>query len=72
MHGAHPSSDRRIQNVLEQQAKFTTLSPEALAKEIKTWKTMFNHARNLEFEEAAKVRDVLHKLKTELMGIEKT
>jgi excinuclease ABC subunit B len=44
-------------------AKYLTESPAKLAKKISTLeKKMYNHAKNLEFEEAAKIRDQVQQL----------
>lgn len=48
---------------------YSTLSPEALsAKVAKLEKKMYEHAHNLEFEEAARVRDFIHKLQESMLG----
>jgi excinuclease ABC subunit B len=48
------------------------LSPEQLAKKIKQLETrMLQHARNLEFEEAAGLRDQIGQLRNELLGVGK-
>ncbi|MDR2013833.1 MAG: UvrB/UvrC motif-containing protein, partial [Rhodanobacter sp.] len=45
------------------------MSEKDLAKEIKRLeKQMLEHARNLEFEQAARVRDQLAQLKTRVLG----
>ena len=64
------TADRRYAKVAEQQAKYEVLTPEQIAKKIKNLeKQMYLHARNLEFEEAAKVRDELKLLQDEMMGV---
>jgi excinuclease ABC subunit B len=72
MEGAHAQSataDRRFMQVAEKQAKYTHLSPKELSKEIKSLEQqMHEHARNLEFEEAAKARDELQVLQESLKG----
>lgn len=63
---ASPSSSKGIY-VKETTAKYSALSPTQLSKEIKILEDkMFKHAKNLEFEEAARVRDEI-KLIRELM-----
>lgn len=48
----------------EENAKYTTLSSGQLSKEIKQLEEkMFKHAKNLEFEEAAKVRDEIKRVR---------
>ncbi|HAI59162.1 MAG TPA: excinuclease ABC subunit B, partial [Xanthomonadaceae bacterium] len=45
------------------------LDPEIAAKRIAELETrMFKHARDLEFEQAAEVRDQIHKLKARMVG----
>jgi len=57
--------------VAEEQAYYAALSPEELAKKIKQLeREMFNYAKNLQFEEAAEVRDQLKKLKEKIIGID--
>jgi excinuclease ABC subunit B len=47
------------------------LSPEQIVREIKRLEAqMYKHARNLEFEEAAKIRDTIEKLKQQELGLE--
>lgn len=55
--------------VSEQEKEYSALSPAALSTEItKLEKKMFEHAHNLEFEEAAHLRDLIHKLRDESLG----
>ncbi len=68
-------SESRLQT--DAQAKDTlvndvsALTPKALAKQIKQLeKEMLQHAKNLEFEEAAKRRDQLKKLKEKWIGLD--
>lgn len=57
--------------VAEEQAYYTALRPEDLAKRIKQLeREMQNYAKNLQFEEAAKIRDQLKQLKAKIMGID--
>lgn len=63
MEGAY--SDRRKE---KQSASSTILSPEAIAKKIKQLeKQMHAHAKNMEFEQAAQIRDELLDLKKHLI-----
>lgn len=65
------TADRRYLQVAEHQAKYEKMSPKQLAKKIKNLEAqMLEHARNLEFEEAARVRDELHHLQADMMGIQ--
>ena len=51
------------------QARYETMSEKQLAREIKQLeKQMLEHARNLEFEKAAQVRDRLTELKKSFFG----
>ena len=53
----------------QEQAKYEAMSEKQVSKEIKRLeKLMQDHARNLEFEKAAQVRDQLHILKEQLFG----
>jgi len=53
------------------QIEFDSLSEKEAAREIKRLeKRMLEHARNLEFEQAAQVRDQLQRLKERLFGVE--
>jgi excinuclease ABC subunit B len=46
------------------------LSPEQIVREIKRLEAqMYKHARNLEFEEAAKIRDQIEKMKQQELGL---
>ncbi|MEE4173837.1 MAG: excinuclease ABC subunit UvrB [Xanthomonadales bacterium] len=55
---------RRSAAVAEEEAQYEALGPAQLAKAIgELEKKMFQHAENLEFEEAANVRDQIEKLK---------
>jgi len=55
--------------VAQETAKYEAMSEKQIAKEIKRLeKAMLDHAKNLEFEKAAQVRDQLHHLKQQLFG----
>jgi excinuclease ABC subunit B len=55
--------------VAQEQAKFESMTEKQISREIKRLeKTMLDHAKNLEFEKAAQVRDQLHLLKQRLFG----
>ena len=57
--------DTTTYKAAEEAAKYLSESPVKLAKKIAALeKQMYNHARNLEFEEAAKVRDQIHQIQT--------
>ncbi len=54
----------------EESAEYATLAPDALGRLLtKLEKEMFNHARNLEFEQAAAVRDQIEKIKARSLGV---
>ncbi len=69
MEGAYGSSmrgkgRRKLDKVAEDSAKYQSLSADQLHKEIsKLEKKMFQHAKDLEFEQAAQVRDEINKLR---------
>src|SRR6185437_991570 len=53
----------------QETAKYEAMSEKQISKEIKRLeKAMLDHAKNLEFEKAAQVRDQLHHLKQQLFG----
>ncbi|GGY32911.1 excinuclease ABC subunit UvrB [Pseudoduganella albidiflava] len=53
----------------QETAKYETMSEKQVSKEIKRLeKLMIEHAKNLEFEKAAQVRDQLHLLKEQMFG----
>tara|TARA_R110000782_G_scaffold166829_10_gene258800 strand:- start:885 stop:2906 length:2022 start_codon:yes stop_codon:yes gene_type:complete len=61
---------RSYQKVAEDVAEYKTMSPELLMKKIKKMEeTMYQHARDLEFEAAAQVRDEIHKMKINGLGL---
>jgi excinuclease ABC subunit B len=64
------SGNDRFLKVAEEQAEYATLSAQALGKKIKKLEEqMYAHAANLEFEEAAKLRDEIARLRDGAMGI---
>ncbi|MBP9727451.1 MAG: excinuclease ABC subunit UvrB [Gammaproteobacteria bacterium] len=64
------AGERAIANIAAQEiAAYQVLSPAALKKKIATLEAkMYQHAKDLEFEEAAKIRDQLHKLYQQNFG----
>ena len=68
--GVYKSDDARQELMAAQeQAKYESMSEKQVSKEIKRLeKLMLDHAKNLEFEKAAQVRDQLHILKEQLFG----
>jgi len=73
LEGAHSeaaTSSRRYLKVAEQQARYEALSPQQLAKKLQQLEQkMMEHAHNLEFEEAARVRDEIKKIRDCMVGI---
>jgi len=71
MEGAHDEGrgrGRRVARVAEEDARYADVTPKNLAQAIaELEKRMFNHAQLLEFEEAAQVRDEIHKLKERVL-----
>ncbi|MGK5023990.1 excinuclease ABC subunit UvrB [Janthinobacterium sp. RB2R34] len=64
-----PQEARDNLQVAQEAAKFEAMSEKQVSKEIKRLeKLMVDHAKNLEFEKAAQVRDQLHILKQQLFG----
>ncbi len=66
LEGAYPGSPKSAKQyakVAEEQAEYANMTPKQMAKRIKQLEDkMYQHARDLEFEEAAKVRDQVKKL----------
>ncbi|MEN9314215.1 MAG: hypothetical protein RIS35_608 [Pseudomonadota bacterium] len=64
-----PQQAREDLRAAEEHARFEAMGEKGVAKEIKRLeKLMLEHARNLEFEKAAKLRDQLAILKEQLFG----
>lgn len=68
--GVYSPQEARVElMVAQEQANYEAMSEKQVSKEIKRLeKLMQEHAKNLEFEKAAKVRDQLHQLKQQLFG----
>ncbi len=65
-----PGSPREYAKVAEELIEYAAMTPRELQKRIKQLhETMYQHARNLEFEEAANVRDQIRKIEQENLGI---
>jgi len=59
-----PTTAKEYAHVAEEQAMYAKMTPAQLKKELKKLEDdMYKHAQNLEFEEAAHVRDQIHHLK---------
>lgn len=74
MEGARPEppyTQQRHLSIAEKEAEYTALTPKQLAKKIKALeKKMYEQARNLEFEEAARTRDQLRQLQSGWLGMD--
>ena len=68
--GVYNPHEARVElQVAQEHAKYEGMSEKQVSKEIKRLeKLMIDHAKNLEFEKAAQVRDQLHILKEQLFG----
>jgi excinuclease ABC subunit B len=65
----NPHEAKEERRVAQEQANYEAMSQKQVSKEIKRLeKLMLDHAKNLEFEKAAQVRDQLHTLKEQLFG----
>ncbi len=68
MEGAYPGAPVKAgqyARVAEETAEYVGLTPQQMTKKIKVLeKQMYDHAHNLEFEQAAKLRDRLHELQS--------
>ena len=63
----------RGRRAAEQRPDYSSLSPqEAMQQILKLEKQMFQHARDLEFEEAARLRDQIHELREASLGMPAT
>jgi excinuclease ABC subunit B len=73
MEGAHagaPGTPERYAQVAETAEKYQSKSPRELARDIERLeKQMFEHAQNLEFEEAARLRDEVQRLRERAFGV---
>jgi excinuclease ABC subunit B len=68
--GGRRKSAAALQRVAEQAMDYHALSPDKVAAELKRLEAkMYKHAQNLEFEDAARARDEIHRLRNEsLLG----
>lgn len=61
---------RKFRQVADSPAEYQALAPELLLKKIgKLEEQMYQHARDLEFEEAARLRDEINRLKMDGLGL---
>jgi excinuclease ABC subunit B len=71
MEGAYPSPHSSKGGVADDMAKYESLSPvQLLKKAAKLEKQMLKHARDLEFEEAARLRDEIQQMRDLGLGLE--
>jgi excinuclease ABC subunit B len=69
-YGPAAASARKFARVAEEEIEYGKMSPKELAKKItQLEQQMYQHAQNLEFEEAAKLRDQINRIQTAQMGI---
>ena len=70
MEGARGDADRDGRRGLAADEADLLLAPEQAMKRIKKLEAeMYKHARNLEFEEAARIRDQIEKLRHQAFGV---
>ena len=70
MEAAYPSAKGGRRRVAEEQTSYATMSPQQLLKKAaKLEKQMLRHARDLEFEEAARLRDEIRRIRQEGLGL---
>ncbi len=61
---------REFLHAAEEEAEYAAMAPDALAKLLnKLEKQMYAHARNLEFEQAAALRDKIHLIRSRKFGV---
>jgi excinuclease ABC subunit B len=73
MEGAYldkKSIAKSYQKVAEDRATYESMSPKLLMKEVKNLEEqMYQHAKDLEFEQAAQIRDKINRIQSENLGI---
>ena len=70
MEAAYPSPKGKRRKVAEDAVSYSTMTPEQLMKKAaKLEKQMLRHARDLEFEEAARLRDEITRIRHEGLGL---
>ena len=68
--GAGRSATRSFDRVAEELVEYGRLTPEQLQKQVRQLEQqMYRHARDLEFEEAARLRDRIHHLQAGNLGL---
>ncbi len=67
--GSGVSSDRPLSKVAEHQADYSVMTAKQVGKKIKQLEDeMYRYAKNLEFEQAARLRDEIKKLQAQLLA----
>ncbi|MDX1516893.1 MAG: excinuclease ABC subunit UvrB [Woeseiaceae bacterium] len=70
MEAAYPVPSRGRRKVADDAERYRTMTPEQLMKRAaKLEKRMLQHARDLEFEDAARLRDEIRRIRSEGLGI---
>ena len=70
MEAAYPAPKGKRRRVAEDATPYAAMSPEQLMKKAaKLEKQMLRHARDLEFEEAARLRDEIQRIRQEGLGL---
>ncbi|MDH3374211.1 MAG: excinuclease ABC subunit UvrB [Gammaproteobacteria bacterium] len=70
MEAAYPVPGRGRRRIAEDATRYEKMTPEQLMKQAaKLEKQMLMHARDLEFEEAARLRDEIHRIRQESLGL---
>jgi len=71
LEGAYSDSPRGpLRKIAEPAEDYSSLTPDQVIRRIKKLEQeMFKHARNLEFEQAARLRDQVHKLRNAAFGL---
>ena len=70
MEAAYPVPGRGPRKLAEERAKYAAMSPEALMKKaVRLEKEMLEKARDLEFEEAARLRDEIQRIREHGLGL---
>jgi len=71
MESAYPAPGRKRGRAADKQGVYEVMSPEQLLKQAaKLEKKMLKHARDLEFEEAARLRDEIQSLRSQGLGLD--
>ena len=70
MEAAYPAPGKRRRKVAEDEPRYDQMTPEQLMKRAaKLEKKMLRHARDHEFEEAARLRDEIKRIREEGLGL---